>query len=104
MEILSDIRQQFDQRFQDFKSILIVAQFVNSPFVEIDAEDFSACVVKHFGGDQAAVEMEFVDFQNDLRTLSTTANIWPLVPQRKISNCNSSCIEVESYVQLYLLV
>lgn len=62
-----------------------MAQFVNSPFVEIDAEDFSACVVKHFGGDQAAVEMEFVDFQNDLslRTLSTTGNIWPLVPKEK---------------------
>uniref|UniRef100_T1I827 CUB domain-containing protein n=1 Tax=Rhodnius prolixus TaxID=13249 RepID=T1I827_RHOPR len=59
----ADLRQQFDQRFQDFKSILIVAQFVNSPIVEIDAEDFSACVVKHLGGDQAAVEMEFVDFQ-----------------------------------------
>lgn len=85
VEILSDLRQQLDQRFQDFKSILIVAQFVNSPFVEIDAEDFSACVVKHFGGDQAAVEMEFVDFQNDLslRTLSTTGNIWPLVPKEK---------------------
>lgn len=85
IEILSNLRQQFDQRFQDFKSILIVAKFVNSPFVEIDAEDFSACVVKHFGGDPAAVEMELVDFQNDLslRTLSTTGNIWPLVPKEK---------------------
>lgn len=59
--------------------------FVNSPFVEIDADNFSACVVNTFGGDQAAVEMEFVDFQNDLslRTLPTTENIWPLVPKQK---------------------
>jgi hypothetical protein len=85
VEILSDLRKQFDERFHDFKNIKIVAQFINAPFVEIDAEDFAACVVKHFGGDQAAVEMEVVDFQNDLslRSLSTTENIWPLVPKEK---------------------
>ena len=75
-------------RFQDFKCIMIVAQFVNYPSVEIDAEEFSTCVVKHFGENQAAVEIEVVDFQNDLslRTLSTTGNIWPLVPKEKYPN------------------
>ena len=88
LKIIAGLREEFDQRFQDFKSIMIVAQFVNYPSVEIHAEEFSTCVVKHFGEDQAAVEIEVVDFQNDLslRTLSTTGNIWPLVPKEKYPN------------------
>lgn len=84
--ILSDLKSQFNQRFQDFKSISIVAQFVKSPFIEIDAEEFSTCVMQHFEEDNAAVEMELIDFQNDLSLKSLTSsseNIWPFVPKEK---------------------
>ena len=52
---------------------------------KLDAEDFSTCIANNFVGDQAAVEMEVVNFQNDLslRSLSTTGNIWPLDSKQK---------------------
>jgi len=95
IEVISDLKHQFDSRFQDFKKISILAQFVQFPFVEIDAGDFAVCVLEHFEEDSASVEIELLDFQQDLtlkslvsslqgRTVnSSPPNVWPLVSKEK---------------------
>ena len=38
----------------------LVAQFVVSPFMEIDIQQFATCVMQNFGEDIAATEMEVI--------------------------------------------
>ncbi|XP_072398351.1 SCAN domain-containing protein 3-like [Diabrotica undecimpunctata] len=66
----------------------LVAQFVVSPFMEIDIQQFAACVMQNFGEDIAATEMEVIEFQNDLALkslVSSTERIWPIVSKDKYS-------------------
>lgn len=51
-----------------------VAQFVVSPFMEIDIQQFATCVMQNFGKDIAATEIEVIDFQNDLALKSLVSS------------------------------
>ncbi|KAF5297986.1 hypothetical protein FQA39_LY11861 [Lamprigera yunnana] len=49
------------KRFQYFRSSFIVVQFAKSYFIEMDAEEFSTCVMEHVQEeDNAAVELELI--------------------------------------------
>ncbi|CAH2004207.1 unnamed protein product [Acanthoscelides obtectus] len=50
----------------DFNEIAIAAQFVVSPLMEIDIQQFATAVTQNFSEDIAATEMEMIAFQNDL--------------------------------------
>ncbi|XP_050508156.1 general transcription factor II-I repeat domain-containing protein 2-like [Diabrotica virgifera virgifera] len=57
VEIISTLKSNFKNRFKDFNEMALVAQFVVSPFMEIDIQQFAACVMQNFGEDIAATEM-----------------------------------------------
>ncbi|CAH1977712.1 unnamed protein product [Acanthoscelides obtectus] len=58
VEIVSNLKDNFKNRFKDFNEIAIVAQFVVSPFMEIDIQQFATSVTQNFREDIAATEME----------------------------------------------
>ncbi|KAK9685861.1 hypothetical protein QE152_g37611 [Popillia japonica] len=81
VEIVSNLKDNFKNRFNDFNEMTLVAQFVVSPCMEIDIQQFATSVMQNFGEDIAATEMELIDFQNDftLKSLvSSTKCIWPV--------------------------
>ncbi|CAH1990421.1 unnamed protein product, partial [Acanthoscelides obtectus] len=82
VEIVSNLKDNFKNRFKDFNEIPIVAQFVVSPFMEIDIQQFATSVTQNFSEDIAATETEVIPFQNDLALKSLVSNtecIWPSV-------------------------
>jgi hypothetical protein len=88
VEIVSTLKNNFKNRFKDFDEMALVAQFVVSPFMEIDIQQFATCVMQNFGEDIAATEMEVIEFQNDLALkslVSSTKCIWPIVSKDKYS-------------------
>ena len=63
-------------------------QFVISPFIEIDIQQFATFVIPNFGEDIAAKEMEIIVFQNDLTLKSLVSNtkyMWSLESKDKYS-------------------
>ncbi|CAH2007309.1 unnamed protein product [Acanthoscelides obtectus] len=58
VEIVSNLKDNFKNRFKDFNEIPIVAQFVVSPFMEIDIQQFATSVTQNFSEDIAATETE----------------------------------------------
>ena len=66
MEIVSNLKENFKNRFKDFSKIALVTQFVVSPFMDIDIQQFATCVMNNFGEDIAVTEMELITFQSDL--------------------------------------
>ncbi|CAG9839126.1 unnamed protein product [Diabrotica balteata] len=81
VEIISTLKSNFKNRFKYFNEMALVAQFVVSPFMEIDIQQFAACVMQNFGEDTAATEMEVIEFQNDLALkwlVLSTECIWPI--------------------------
>ncbi|CAH2000007.1 unnamed protein product [Acanthoscelides obtectus] len=64
VEIVS--KDNFKNRVKDFNEIAMVVQFVVSPFMEIDIQQFAASVSQNFSDDIAATGMEFHDFFNGL--------------------------------------
>ncbi|XP_030745088.1 general transcription factor II-I repeat domain-containing protein 2-like [Sitophilus oryzae] len=88
VEIVSTLKNNFKNRFKDFDEMALVAQFVGSPFMEIDIQQFATCVMQNFGEDIAATEMEVIEFQNDLALkslVSSTKCIWSIVSKDKYS-------------------
>ncbi|CAG9836445.1 unnamed protein product [Diabrotica balteata] len=89
VEIIFTLKSNFKNRFKDFNEMaLVVAQFVVSPFMEIDVQQFAPCVMQNFGEDIAATEMEVIEFQNNLAlksSVSSTECIWPIVSKDKYS-------------------
>ncbi|CAH2008428.1 unnamed protein product [Acanthoscelides obtectus] len=59
VEIVSSLKDNFKNRFKDFNEIAIVAQFVVSPSMEIDIQQFATSVRQNFNEDIAATEMRF---------------------------------------------
>ncbi|CAG9839063.1 unnamed protein product [Diabrotica balteata] len=76
----------------------LVAQFVVSPIMEIDIQQFAACVMQNFGEDIAATEMEVIEFQKDLALKSLVLSIeciWPIRVQflRELhKNAKQGCV------------
>ncbi|CAH1964319.1 unnamed protein product [Acanthoscelides obtectus] len=66
VEIGSNWKDNFRNRFKHFNEIAIVVQFIVSPFMEIDIQQFATSVTQNFSEDIAASEMEVIAFQNDL--------------------------------------
>ncbi|KAK9701413.1 hypothetical protein QE152_g30618 [Popillia japonica] len=88
VEIVSNLKDNFKNCFNDFNEITLVAQFVVSPFMEIDIQQFATSVMQDFGEDIVATEMELIAFQNDLTLkslVSSTKCIWPIVSKEKFS-------------------
>ncbi|CAH2006340.1 unnamed protein product [Acanthoscelides obtectus] len=59
-----------------------MSQFIVSPFMEIDIQQFATSVTQNVSDDIAATEMEVIAFQNDLALkslVSNTRSIWPSV-------------------------
>ncbi|CAG9828028.1 unnamed protein product [Diabrotica balteata] len=108
VEIISTLKNNFKTRFKDFNEMTLVAQFVVSPFMEIDIKQFAACVMQNFGEDIAATEMEVIEFQNDLALISlvsSTECIWPIVSKDKYSVLfHPCCHEIKSIIQFNLFV
>ena len=61
-----ELEKLIESTLSRLQNILIVTQFVTSPFVEIYAEELSTYVMRHFEVGNTAVEMELIDFQTDL--------------------------------------
>ncbi|CAH1993885.1 unnamed protein product [Acanthoscelides obtectus] len=57
VEIVSTLKDNFKNRFKDFTKIAIVVQFVVSPFMEIDIQQFATSVTQNFSEGIAATEM-----------------------------------------------
>jgi hypothetical protein len=69
--IISDLKNQFFQPFQTpFHCSICSSHFI---FAKIDAERFLTCFMKHFEEDNAAAEMDLVDFQSDFSSRSRTS-------------------------------
>ena len=88
MKIVSNLKENFKNRFKDFSKIALVTQFVVSPFMDIDIQQFATCVLNNFGEDIAVTEMELFAFQSDLTLKSLGSNtkcIWTLVSKDKYS-------------------
>ncbi|CAH1981226.1 unnamed protein product [Acanthoscelides obtectus] len=88
VEIVSNLKDNFKNRFKDFNGIATVAQFVVLPFMEIDIQQFATSVTQNFSVDIAATEMEVIAFQNDLALKSLVSNtkcIWPSASKDKYS-------------------
>ncbi|KAK9680026.1 hypothetical protein QE152_g39484 [Popillia japonica] len=62
VEIVSNLKVNFKNRFKDFNEMTLVAQFVVSPFMEIDIQQFATSVMQSFGEDIVATEMELIAF------------------------------------------
>ncbi|CAH1988611.1 unnamed protein product [Acanthoscelides obtectus] len=58
LEIVSSLKDNFKNRFKDFNENALVAQFVVSPFMEIDIKQFATSVTQNLSVDVAATEME----------------------------------------------
>ncbi|CAH2012939.1 unnamed protein product [Acanthoscelides obtectus] len=88
----------FKNCFKDFNEIAIVAQFVVSPFMEIDIQQFATSVTQNISEDIAATEMEVIAFQNYLALtllVSNTKCIWPSVSKDKYSVLCRVTLEVK---------
>ncbi|CAH1954402.1 unnamed protein product [Acanthoscelides obtectus] len=70
VEIVSNMKDNFKNRFKDFNEIAIVVQFVVSPFMEIDIQQFATSVTQNLSEDIAATEMEVIAFQNEFKIIS----------------------------------
>ncbi|CAH2012339.1 unnamed protein product [Acanthoscelides obtectus] len=60
VEIVSKLKDDFKNRFKDFNEIEIVVQFVVSPFMEIDIQQFATSVTQNFSENIVATEMEVI--------------------------------------------
>ncbi|CAH2006833.1 unnamed protein product [Acanthoscelides obtectus] len=83
---ISNLQDNFNNRFKDFNEIAIVAQLVVSPFMDSDIQQFAASLTQNFSEGIAATEMEVIEFQNDLALKSLVSNtkcIWPPVSEDK---------------------
>lgn len=63
---VDNLKNNFKNRSKDFNAMASVAQFVISPFMEINIQKFATSVIQNFGEDIAATEVEVIAFQNDL--------------------------------------
>ncbi|CAG9830135.1 unnamed protein product [Diabrotica balteata] len=82
----------------------LLAQFVVLPFMEIDIQQFAACIIQNFGEDIAATEMEVIEFQNDLALkslVSSTECIWP-INQAAISPLKKAIYAIDDIPMLKL--
>ncbi|CAH1984957.1 unnamed protein product [Acanthoscelides obtectus] len=113
VEIVSNLKDNFKNRFKDFNEIPIVAQFVVSPFMEIDIQQFATSVTQNFSEDIAATETEVIPFQNDLALKSLVSNtecIWPSVRfLEAVSRCEvchsiSYCIFILYTITFYMVI
>ncbi|CAH2000526.1 unnamed protein product [Acanthoscelides obtectus] len=86
--IVSNLKDNFKNRFKNFNDIGIVAQFVVPPFMEIDVEQLATAITQNFSKYIASSEMEMIRFQNDLALKSLVSNtkcIWRSVSKDKYS-------------------
>ncbi|CAH1958591.1 unnamed protein product [Acanthoscelides obtectus] len=58
VEIVSNLKDNFKNRLKDISEIAILAQFVVSPSMEIDIQQFATSGTQNFSEDIAATEME----------------------------------------------
>ncbi|CAH1956012.1 unnamed protein product [Acanthoscelides obtectus] len=60
VEIVSNLKDDFKNRFKDFNEIAIVAQLVVSPFMEIDIQQFATSVTQNSSEDTAATAVAVI--------------------------------------------
>ncbi|CAH2016249.1 unnamed protein product [Acanthoscelides obtectus] len=108
VEIVSNLKDNFKNRFKDFNEIPIVAQFVVSPFMEIDIQQFATSVTQNFSEDIAATETEVIPFQNDLALKSLVSNtecIWPSVRfLEAVSRCEVLSFHIILHIHFSILL
>ncbi|CAG9833212.1 unnamed protein product [Diabrotica balteata] len=76
VEVIATLKSNFKSRFKNYNEMALVAQFVVSPFMGIDIQQFAACVMQNYGEDIAATEMEVVC--SYVRVI--TNHLWNTIP------------------------
>ncbi|CAH1985418.1 unnamed protein product [Acanthoscelides obtectus] len=74
VKIVSNLKDNFKNRFKDFNETAIVAKFGVSPFMEIDIQQFATSVTQNLSEDIAATEMELVDLAHAADYFVTEGN------------------------------
>ncbi|CAH1989310.1 unnamed protein product [Acanthoscelides obtectus] len=85
-EIVFYLKDNFKNRFKDFNEVVVVAQFVVSPFMEIDIQRFATFVTQNFSEDIIVTEMED-DYRKILRLFreeEVPHHTFPLPSERNI--------------------
>lgn len=85
VNMISTLRDDFSDRFSDFKKISVITQFVSFPWANLELLNVSSAIENVFDVDRAALEVEIISLKNDLyiRSVAEPKNCWPLIPHEK---------------------
>ncbi|KAE9521271.1 hypothetical protein AGLY_018334 [Aphis glycines] len=93
--IIQHLRSEFKRRFNDFKILEPVAQFISNPFSR-DVETRANEIGDLFNLDKTILEMEIITLQND-STLKITSKFWKHTITQKYPNLRSIALRVTSF-------
>ncbi|XP_022162363.1 general transcription factor II-I repeat domain-containing protein 2-like [Myzus persicae] len=95
INIIQHLRSEFKRRFNDFKILEPVAQFISNPFSG-DVETRANEIGDLFNLDKTVLEMEIITLQND-SILKITSEFWKHASAQKYPNLRSIALRVTSF-------
>ncbi|XP_050065732.1 general transcription factor II-I repeat domain-containing protein 2A-like [Aphis gossypii] len=95
INIIQHLRSEFKRRFNDFKILEPVAQFISNPFSG-DVETRAKEIGDLFNLDKTVLEMEIITLQND-SILKITSEFWKHASAQKYPNLRSIALRVTSF-------
>ncbi|KAL4153007.1 hypothetical protein QTP88_000840 [Uroleucon formosanum] len=95
INIFQHLCSEFKRRFNDFKILELVAQFISNPFTG-DVETKANEIGNLFNLDKTVLEMEIITLQND-SILKITSEFWKYASTQKYPNLQSIALRVTSF-------